>query len=267
MPMINKTLIFPRGGKVSYIPFNADLTLNMAGIITNTGVVNSINFSMNINTSDLPDGSSDFPMGVYDTGREGSVEINYSSYNPVVDALLSGADYAESKAATQMWSIDEEIAVPAVSPFTAPLQFSPAANGTIVIVDAVSSPFVKVSATPAAGQFSVSASTVTFSSADAGRPLLVTYDHIENDVTEIATKVIGARPVFQTLIQGLATVKDEVTQYDFNLIIDKVKAQGNVGGPVLQRSPQGFSNTLRILKPRPGYAPVYKRLKEITKTN
>lgn len=263
MPMINKSLIFPRGGKIAFVPFNADLTLNLAGIITNTGTVNTVNFSMNINTTDLPDGNSDFPMGTYDTGREGTAEINYSSYNPLVDALLSGADYTEAKTSTQMWSIDEEVAVPAASPFSVGLAATPAANGTVVIVDAVSSPYVKVSADPAVGQFSVSASTVTFSSADAGRPLLVTYDRIESDVSEIATKVIGARPVFQTLIQGKAFDKDEVTEYDFNLIIDKAKAQGNVGGPVLGRAPQGFSNTLRILKPRPGFAPVYKRLKQI----
>lgn len=263
MAWVNKQLIFPRGGKIAFVPHKADGTVDFSKMLTNTGVVNSINFGMNINTSELPDGNSDFPMGVYDTGREGTVEPNMSSYNPHLEAILTGADYEESKASAQMWSIDEEISVPLASPYTVKLTAAP--NGTTVVVDAASSPFVKVSSSPETGQFSVSADTITFSSADAGRPLYVTYDSLENDVNEIAMKSIGARPVYMAIIQGLATDKDEVTQYNFNLIVDKVKAQGQVGGPVLQRSPQGWSYTLRVLKPRPGYAPVYKRLKEITK--
>lgn len=263
MTQLSKTLIFPRGGKIAFVPHNSDGTVNTAGMVVNTGVIESIDFKVNINTSDLPDGNSDFPMGVYDTGREGTLGLKFSSYNPIVEALLIGADYEESKASTQMWSVDYEISVPLASPFDVTLPFTPTTNGAMTIVDVVSSPFIPVASSVASGKYIQNAAVLSFASADAGRPLFVTYDHTEDGVTEFAMKSIGRRPVYQAIIQGTAMDKDETREFDFNLIVDKVKAQGDVSAPVLQRSPQGWGPTLRVLKPRPGYAPVYKRFKEV----
>ena len=250
-----RTIIYPRSGKVILRRYGADGLLS-DNFVTNTGVVESIAANVNIATTELADGNSDFPMGVYDTGKSGQLVATMSSFQPNLYAALMGTEL-ESVSETNLWAVDQEVTVPSSSPFTVELDHEPDTDGSIILVDADSSPFVKSGSDPASGEYSVSADVMEFSSADAGKQLFLTYEWQADLATVMALPTIGVRPVMQAIVSTIATDEDEINVYDANIVIDKCKATGDINQPTQQREPQSWNFTMQILKPRGGYNPVY----------
>lgn len=263
MPKGIKNIIYPRAGKIILVRYTPDgiLSVNNDSVVGNTGVVERIESAIEIQTNELADGNSDWPMGNYDVGTNGSVTVTMSNFSPKLYAALTGADYNPGLQEAQMWSADEEVIVEKGNDnnYTFKLKQTPAPNGSIVIVDEMSSPFVKVSGTPSAGQFSVSGNVLTFSSADEGKNLFATYDWIATEAVNLALPTLASRPVYQAIIETEAADKDLLKKYVANIVIDKCKADGSIAPPPQQRQAQGWSYSLKVLKPRNGKNPVYWR--------
>ncbi len=251
-------VIHLKSGKLVLIKYNSDgtVTPSASTMIAGNGTVQSIAANVNIATTELADGNSDWPMGVYDTGKNGQITVTMSSFQPELYAALIGAA-VEDEVNAGMWSAEEEHSVPSESPYTATLAHAYNGTGTIVIVGEDASPYAKVASNPSTGQFSVSSNTVTFHSADAGKEVLVTYEWDADTAKKISLPTSGSRPVVQAIISTEAVDEDEISTYDANIIVDKCKASGDVNQPVQQREGQTWSFTLRVLKPRSGYNPVY----------
>ncbi len=245
-----KSVIFNKAGKIALTKYvGGSLTHTPENMCIRNGTVESIQESPTINTQDLPDGNSDWPMGVYDTGNSGQVTVTLSSYQPELYAFLLGTSI-EKLVSKSMRQNDEEILIPSVSPFTATLKHTPNTNITPIVLGEDSSPFAKVSATPATGQFSISADVVTFNSADAGKNVFATYDWTASTAEAVGMPKIASRPTLYAIISGEAVSEDESTVYDTNIIIDRCKAVGDVNPPQKGREAQPWSFNLRILKPR-----------------
>jgi len=246
-----RALIFNKAGKIALTKYSAgQLSYTPGNMVTRNGTVQSIQASVSYNTATLPDGNSDWPMGEYDVGADGKITVNLSSYQPEVLAFLLGTT-VNDVANMGMMAIDEEQTVPAVSPFTATSKHTPNAEMTPVVVDDTASPFVKVSANPAVGQFSVSANVFSFSSADAGKNVYFTYDYsVSSGGKEFGIPKVVSRPAIQCIVAGEAVSEDESEVYDANIIVDRCKAVGDITPPEATREPKGWSFTLKVLKPR-----------------
>ena len=250
-----RSIIYPRAGKIVFRKFLSSGALS-DNFITNNGTVESIAANVNIATTSLADGNSDFPMGVYDTGKSGQVVVTMSSFQPALYAALMGSEM-ESLSDSEMRAVDQEISIPEPSPFVVALNHEPDSDGTIILVDKDGSPFVKQASSPAEGEFSVSDKNVEFNSANAGEAVFMTYEWQADLASRLALPAIGARPVMQAIVSTEATDEDEINIYDANIVVDKFKATGDINQPTQQREPQNWSFTLQVLKPRPGYNPVY----------
>lgn len=256
-----RPIIYPRAGKIAFVRFGSDGALDLTDpskFIGANGTVQMITPSVEIATTDLADGNADFPMGVYDTQKNGTVQVTMSSFQPKLYAALMGTETQE-ETNQNMWAAEEEHTVPDSGSFTVTLEHEVAAGGTIVVLNNDGSPFVSTDSGPATGQFTVSADTLTFNSTDAGTQVFVTYEHQAATSERIYLPTVGSRPVLHAIISTIATSEDETQEFDANIIIDKCKATGALSPPPQQREPQPWNFTLRILKPRGGYNPIYWR--------
>jgi hypothetical protein len=257
-------LVYLEAGKIVLVRYQADGTLDLTDaskFIGGGNTVESIKSSIEIPTSELADGNSDFPMGIYDTGKDGTIEVKLSGYSTVLHAALMGVDI-ESEASKNMWAAEEPHSVPASGAYTYDLDNMVATGGTIVVLDNTGSPFVSVASGPAAGQFTVSGATVTHNSVDAGKEVFVTYEHTALTSERLALPTTrGSRPSLCAIISTNAKSDDETQTFPVNIIVDKCKSSGALSPPPYQKTPEGWTVTLKVLKPRAGYNPVYYRYK------
>ncbi|MFA7206982.1 MAG: hypothetical protein WC102_11715 [Saccharofermentanales bacterium] len=223
------------------------------------GVVESIEPSISRKSSTLPDGNSDWDME-FSNGMEGQVAVNLSTFLPKLYAGLAGATYDENSSYAIRHITTQGI--PAASPFTVDVsaEGAPLADPVPVVHDAADSPYVKVSASPAAGQFAVSGSVFTFCSANANEEVTMAFD-----VTTTADKMElpseSNRPVFEMIIAGKAVLADdEGTSKADTMVFDSVAVSGDLKPPARKREPVGWNFTMKILKPRAGRKPVDYRV-------
>lgn len=257
-------LVHLEAGKIVLVRYQADGTLDLTDaskFIGGGNTVESIKSSIEIPTSELADGNSDFPMGIYDTGKDGTVEAKLSGYSTVLHAALMGVDI-ESEASQNMWAAEEPHSVPASGVYTYDLSNTVATGGTIVVLGNTGSPFVSVASGPAVGEFSVSGATITHNSVDAGKEVFVTYEHTALTSERLALPTTrGSRPALCAIISTMARSDDETQTFPVNIVVDKCKSTGALAPPTYQKTPEGWTVTLKVLKPRAGYNPVYYRYK------
>lgn len=246
-------IYFQKAGKIRFTKYaNGVPTVSPETTYFRNGAVQSITQSITMNTTSLPDGNSDWPAAEVDTGREGTITINLSMMPVEMYAFLLGVD-VEELTNTPMPVADEEVTIPDASPFEVNLSHKPDAARPIVLVGQDASAWVmtaSASAVPSQGQYTVSENAVIFNSADAGKPVFLTYDFMALTAQSFGLPKSGSRFAMQCEISGEATGEDESTFYDTAIIIDKCKATGSINPPELSREPKPQSITLKVLKPR-----------------
>ena len=246
-------IYFQKAGKVRFTKYVSGVpTVSAANTYFRNGAVQSISQSVNIKTTELPDGNSDWPAAEVDTGREGTITINLSMMPVGLYAFLMGVT-VEELSNTPMPVSDEELTIPDASPFAVTLVHTPDTSRPIVLVGQDASAWAQtasVSAVPTQRQYTISAAAAIFNSADAGAPVFITYDWTALTAQSFGLPKLGSRFAMQCEINGEATGEDESTLYDAAIIIDKCKATGNINPPELGREPKPQSITLKVLKPR-----------------
>ena len=246
-------IYFQKAGKIRFTKYVDGVpTVSSANSYFRNGAVQSISQSINIKTSELPDGNSDWPAAEVDTGREGTITINLSMMPIDLYAFLLGVT-VESLVNTPMPMIDEEIIVPDASPYAVTLPHTPDTTRAIILVGQDASAWAQtssVSAVPTARQYTISAAAAVFNSADAGKSVFLTCDYTALTAQSFGLPKSGSRFAMLCEIQGEATGEDESTLYDTAIIVDKCKATGNINPPELGREPKPQSITLKVLKPR-----------------
>ncbi len=223
------------------------------------GVVQSVDVSLNVKTATLEDGFSDYDL-MFSQGMDGSITVNLNSFQPKLYAGLSGATFTENSSYAIRHIIESRI--PSSAPYTIDVknEGTPASDPVPVVHDATDSPYVKVSSTPTTGQFSVSGSVFTFSSADAGQEVVLAFDVSESgDKMELPAQ--STRSVFQMVLAGEAVLaEDEGTIKHDSMIFDSVAPTGDLKPPTRSKTPGGWSFTMAMQKPRAGRKPVDYRV-------
>lgn len=102
---LSKTLVFPQAGHFLLVPYGAGNKLDYSKAYNSrSGIVNSITRETSLNTVDLPDGNSTYPAKTYVQTQAGTVTIALSTYDPRLEALISGATYRENEQAQEeLW--------------------------------------------------------------------------------------------------------------------------------------------------------------------
>lgn len=245
-------IYFQKAGKLMLTKYvNGVPVRSAANSFFRNGAVQSITPSVSVKTTELPDGNSDWPAAEVDTGKEGAMTVNLSFMPIDLYAFLMGTT-VDSLTSTPMPVVDEELTIPSTSPYTVTLSHAPDTTRPVMLVDGNASAWALVSSAPAQGQFMVSATTATFNSVDAGKPVFITYDYTALTAKSFGLPKSGSRFAMECVISGEATGEDESTLYDSAIIIDKCKATGNINPPELGREPKPQSITLKVLKPRGG---------------
>lgn len=243
-------IFFPKAGKIMFNKYVCGVPVRSPETsVFRNGAVVSITPSVTVNTTPLPDGNSDWAAAQPVTGREGTIDVELSFMPVELYAFLMGTE-VEALENTPMPVIDHEITIPDVSPFEVQLPHVPDGASPIMLVDMDASAWEKVDSAPTAGQFSVSADIVAFSSADAGKPAFITYDWTALTAKSFGLPKSGEGFAMQAIISGEAMGEDEATPYDVAIIVDRCKATGTINPPPLSRNPAPQTLTLQVLKPR-----------------
>jgi hypothetical protein len=216
---------------------------------TRAGVVQSIQPNITINGTPIPDGNSLWNAINPDTSIEGDVVVTLGTMPPDLYAFIMGDKVTELTNVSFPIN-DEEILIPDTSPYTVTLENTPDTDKPIILVGADASAWAKVSATPAKGQYSVSASAVEFSSADKGKTVFATYNYTADKGKSFGLPKNPRRTSMELIISGEATGDDESTMYNVATIVDRCKVQGTISPPQQGREPQPVSITFNVQKPR-----------------
>lgn len=257
-------------GKIILFKFNPDgtLTKTTANAAMNNGTVASIERGRSIETKELPDGNSQYPMAVRDIKVNETLKVNMSSFQPTLYGLLSAEEITEEQNAT-MSLVEVEKAIPEEEPYTVTLDPAYDGKGMLLIVGTDSTPFSKVdpAAGPTgAGEFAVSTENpgeLIFNAADAGKSIYISYDYETSEVASSALPETIKRPALHAIISSDVTDEDEINTYRYNIIIDRCKAVGELKPPDQKPDADGWSFTLQVLKPRGGHKPVETRYDKI----
>lgn len=243
-------IYFQKAGKIRLNKYvNGVPVMSPETTFTRAGIVQSIQANITINGTPIQDGNSLWNAANPDTNIEGNVVVTLGTMPPDLYAFIMG-DTVTNVSNVPFPVNDEELLIPSASPYTVTLKHAPDTSRPIILVDADASAWVKVSATPAQGQYSISASTVTFNSADAGKSVFITYDYTAPTGKSFGLPKTPQRAACQLIVSGEATGDDESTMYDVALTVDKCKVQGTISPPQQGREPQPVSITFNVLKPR-----------------
>ena len=220
------------------------------------GKVNSIGgFSITQNSATLPDGNSDFDLE-YSTGKEGQIVINLSSFVPSIYAALTGSTYVNTTNETM------RKVIPITIPADGVVTLTEAPSGDLTIMDGDNVDFTEAATTPTAGQYIFATNTVTFSTEDAGKLVYIAYDVAVTDVKKMSLETGSSADVFRVIVTGEAVLaENEGIVVPDELIIDRAKITGEVKMPDRSKEPQGWSFTMKLQAPRPGYKAVDYKFK------
>lgn len=259
MSKVTTSPILPlRAGNVIAFQFDADGTLDKKTAekaMTNNGTVQSIGRTNSTETKEYPDGNSRYPMTVRTLKTNDKFKVNFTSFQPNLYALVTGESIEEKQSVTM--SVVEEKKT--IDDTTYTIKTDPVYDGTgmLFITGVDSTQFTKVESAPATGEFSVSADTLTFSSADAGKEVFLSYDYTAASAVESAASTTQKRPAIHLIIGSeVAKQPGDVNAYRSNTIIDKCVAVGDVNTPEQKPDTDGWSVEFQVLEPRGGQKPV-----------
>jgi hypothetical protein len=263
---INKALVFPKAGQFMAQKYKADGTLDPNAVyVSANNVVKTVNRATTPQTSDLPDGNSNYPAHTYVTSEESIITVGFSTYDPDLEAFVKDAGYTENSTTADTFRVIEQIAAATSVVLKNPVKD---ASFFIQIKDKFGNVLTVAEAEPTAGQYKVAVAedpassgvqkaTLTFAAADAERELFITYDSYQTGITQIDYSERSTLPAFQLTIIGETMAYDETQTVMTNIVIDKANLNGGITPPNQSNDPtQGWEIAFKTGKPRSGKKPV-----------
>lgn len=259
---MSKVLMSPilplKAGRVIAFRFGDDGTLDRKSadkVVTNPGTVESISRTNSVETKEYPDGNSRYPMTIRTLKANDRFRVNFSSFQPELYALVTGESIEKKENVTMSVieakkTIDDE-------KYTIKMNPVYDGEGMFFVTGTDSTQFTKTDSTPGVGEFSVSADTLTFSSADAGKEVFLSYDYTATEAVESAASTTQKRPPLHLIFDSeVAKQPGDVNAYRSNMIIDKCTAVGDINTPEQKPDTDGWSVEFQVLEPRGGQKPV-----------
>lgn len=206
--------------------------------------------SISFSTTNIESGNSNFPSQIRVTGTTGTVAVELSYYPPDLHAFVLGNETVK-ETDVLVRAIDVERTIDDAT-YTVTLEHPVSVSGYVEVVGIDNNSYTEVSGSPALGQFSVSADTLTFSSADAGKPVFITHDYSVDTAYVKEQGKNDAPAVMQLEIDTDSTVEMGGQMYDVYMVWDKVMLQDGLTPPPIDKAPGTHTLTFGILEPRGG---------------
>lgn len=194
-----------------------------------TETVQEIQKRKSVETYELPDGNSDYPLGIYEKAVKYDVAVILSDMSADTMAFLNNAELT-SKAGTMKDILVTE--VPATTPYTIELLGKVATDTVPTVVDMNNTKLEKAEAA-AAGKFAVTAGetgspdTLTFDASDAGKPIVIEYDYNATTVEKYSESKIAQLPTVLLEIVHETLSSDKTKKYRNNTILKKMQFTGS----------------------------------------
>ena len=259
MSKVTMSPILPlKAGNAIVFAFNDDGTLDRKSAdkaVTNPGTVESIGRTNTTETKEYPDGNSRYPMTIRTLKTNDRFKVNFSSFQPQLYALVTGESIEEKQNVTM--SIIEEKKTIDDTAYTIKMDPVYDGEGMLFVTGVDSTQFAKVESAPMTGEFSVSADTLTFSSADAGKEAFLSYDYKAAEAVESSASKTQKRPELHLIIGSeVASQPGDKNVHRSNTVIDKCVAVGDLNPPEQKPDTGGWGVEFQVLEPRGGQKPV-----------
>lgn len=252
---LSQELIYKKAGTFILIPYTNGVP-DKSKQYVEAGVVDAIRKTKSTTTVDMNDGNDTYPAHTYVTNEVVGYDITLNTYSPKLDAMLHGYAYLTGTNADNSMEaiVKHNIGTDALDLTDTP-PISVGDVPQIFVSDHDGTVFTSTTSDPSAGQFKfdTTAKTVTFASADAGKEVVVDVIYQGSDVVQIQAPETPTLPVFQAVIIGDVSSKDESQKYRTVSTIDRVSV-ANVTLPNQSNQPGGaWTLSLNAKKPRSGY--------------
>jgi hypothetical protein len=212
-------------------------------------IVDNIATNFALTSTAINDGNSLWSANSVATGFEPTVTVTLNSYSPKLHAELLGGSFSYS-GSEDMFTVGEEGLIPSSASYTVTLAHNYKSGGFIAVCGTDGSPWVKTASAPAAKQYSISATTLTFNSADAGAEIYATYEWTDPDASHMELPSEINPKTVQLLISGKAEPASGGASKTLNLTFDRAKVTGATALPALSKTPGNWQLPFTILKPR-----------------
>lgn len=195
-----------------------------------TETCDGITRSKALNTYEIPDGNSNYPAGIYETGVTYNIGINFTTLNTATLAFLQNSKITNA-AGTMKEFVETMI------PMEAPYEIEALGKivGTPTVLDDESVPFDEAELEePVAGEFEVVAGVApendkfVFAAADAGKTVFIEYVFEADEVEAYDVDENHVNPVVQIEIIHETLSKDKTKRYKNNSTISRAQLSGNL---------------------------------------
>lgn len=195
-----------------------------------TETCDGITRSKSLNTYEIPNGNSNYPAGIYETGVVYTIGINFTTLNSATLAFLQNT--ALKTGSGKMKELIETM-IPTEAPFE--IEALGKIVGDPTVLDSESKLFTK-SATepPTTNQFKVvvgvnpAKDKITFAEADAGKPITLEYVFEATEVESYDIDENHINPVVQIEIIHETLSMDKTKRYKNNSTISRAQLTGNL---------------------------------------
>lgn len=244
-------LIFNEAGNILLTKYdNCGRLRSDAGSYYRHGDLFSVQPSSSDTTATVESGNSLYPVMTKVTAKSSNLACVFNTLDPEMEAFIYNRNIVKQNNST-MKSINQGFVIPDASPFEVKLPKVVQTPDKVLAVDVANNNFSYTSATPStAMQFSVSADVVSFSSADAGKSVFLTFDWAA-EAFVVETNANETSAIMQ-LEQSTGAVTEMNKQlYDVYMVYDRVEVT-EYGTPLIGKTPGTRQVTFNILKPRVG---------------
>lgn len=266
-----KDLVFPVAGHFLLIPYTAAGVPDFTRAYSSAhGIVQTISRDNALNTLDLADGNSPYPAATYVQTQTGTVTYTLGTYDPELEAFVSGADWKNGDATdTEMWTI-YPYTIDSVNKGVTFEEGSarPIDANKMVVRDGFGNVFELAESADSltSGQYYYDSSTgkITFAEGDVDVTVYILYAYNGTGVSTIAYKENPKITAFMAIIIGTTKDKDEASEQKTNIIVDRCSVSGSLTPPTQSNDPtQGWTLTTNILKPRAGRSPILVKFEPV----
>lgn len=165
------------------------------------GTLQEVSVDISFNKKELY-GGSQFPVAIARGTGKVSCKAKFANINGrIFNDLFFGSNMVTGQLLT---ANGESASIPASTPYTVTVTNSATfAEDLGVIFSDTGVPLAKVSATPAAGQYSVSAGVYTFAAADTGKAVAISYTYnftTSGQKISVTNQLLGTSPFFQAYL-------------------------------------------------------------------
>lgn len=181
-----------------------------------------------MNTYDIPDGNSNYPAGIYETGVTYTIGINFTTLNSATLAFLQNSEI--KKGAGNIKELVETM-IPMVAPYELELLGKVVGTPTVLNDEGVPFTVTATTGTPAVKEFEVVTGTpdkMTFNEADAGKVITLEYVFEAAEVESYDVDENHINPVVQIEIIHETLAKDKTKRYKNNSTVSRAQLTGDI---------------------------------------